>query len=355
MFRDKTYENILDEILEMAPEDIDTRKGGIYYYHVAPVAFMISRYYSELQITIDLISIDTAEGEYLDQKANEHNLERIPAQPSIRNGIFDGTNVAENMRFFANDFYFKLVYNENGQLVLEAEIGGETPNNIPTGTELVPVNTVQGLKSAKLGTVITPGTETETDENLRRRLREKIAGPAENGNAQHYKSWCESVQGVGLARIDSLWNGKNTVKGIIVGADGLGATPTIVDDVQRYVDPGSLGLGEGAANIGAFFTAVSAENTEINISFDVQLSVAANLEDVKNKVSTALIEYFKTVSLESRDKSDMVIRASAISNVIYSTDGVIDYSNLLINGNTANVIVPFTNAPKLGVLTIEQI
>lgn len=339
----------------MAPDDIDTRQGSIYFNHMSPVAFMISRYYSELDITISLISIDTAEGEYLDQKANEHNVKRISAQNSIRNAVFDGVNVVENMRFFADTFYFKLIYNQNGQLVLEAEVGGEAPNHIPTGTELVPVNTIIGLKSATLGTVIVPGTEVETDDNLRRRLREKIAGPAENGNIQHYKSWCESIKGVGLARIDSLWNGKNTVKGVIIGTDGLGAKPPIVEDVQRYVDPGSSGLGEGVANIGAFFTAVSAINTEINISFNVQLSEGVQLNEVKERAMNSIVEYFKDISLKSRYKSDMVVRTSAISNVIYSIDGVVDYANLLINSGSSNIVVPYTNAPKMGVLSVEQI
>ena len=355
MFEDRSYENILDELLSMAPSDIDTRQGSIYYNHAAPVAFMISRYYSEMQITIDLISMDTAEGIYLDEKCKEHAVYRTPALPCYRKAIFTGATVAAGMRFFADGYYFKLIYDEDGQLLLEAEIGGEAPNNIPTGTILVPVNTIPNLTTATIGDIVTPGTETENDDNLRRRLREKIAGPAENGNSQHYKSWCESVNGVGLARIDALWRGDNTVRGIIIGADGIGATESIVSAVQNYVDPGGLGLGEGAANIGAYFTAAAAIDTSIDISFNVQLTEGAMLEQVRAAAAEELTKYLKVTSLSIRDKSDMVIRTSAISNVIYSTQGVVDYTGLTINGGTANIVVPFTHAPKLGVLKIEQI
>ena len=351
----RSYENILEEMIERAPSDIDVRQGSIYYNHIAPVAFMISRYYSELEITIDLIKIDTAEGIYLEEKAKEHAIYRINASPCVRSGVFFGALLKENLRFFAEDTYFRLIYDQEGNLVLESETLGEKPNNIQTGTTLVPVNTIDGLSSASLGKIIELGTEAESDENLRRRLREKIAGPAENGNAQHYKSWCESVNGVGLARIEPLWNGNNSVRAIILGANGLGAVSNIIEDVQVYVDPGSRGLGEGVANIGAFFTALTAQDTVINISFKVQILSGTNIDIIKENCQKKLIAFFKDVSFSSANNSDMVIRSAAISNVIYETEGVIDYSNLIINNGTTNVIIPFTNAPRLGVLSIEQI
>ncbi len=354
MFENRSYENILQEMLDMAPPDVDTRQGSIYYNHCSPVAFMLGRYYMEMGITVDLVSIDTCVGEFLDHKAAEHNVKRNPSLPCVRQGIFDGGKLAENMRFFADDCYFKLKHNESGELVLVSETPGEEPNGIPTGTVLVPVSTIPELKSARLGNIITPGTDAESDENLRRRIYEKIAGPAENGNAQHYKSWCESVEGVGLARIEGLWNGANTVRAIIVGTDGLGASEEIVQKVQQYVDPGSTGLGEGVANIGAKFTALSAKPTNIDISFNVQITEQSVLSEIKEKVKYALTEYLKNVSLESRGNENMVIRTSAVSNVIYGIAGIVDYSDLTVNGSTANVIISFTNTPKLGGLNIEQ-
>ena len=355
MFEEKTYENILEEALGAAPKDIDTRQGSIYYNHVAPVAFMISRYYSEMQITIDLIFIDTAEGIYLDEKAKEHGIYRLPAQPNVRSVVFDGVVVSKGVRFFAESLYFKTVLDADDVIVVEAEKAGELPNHIPIGTNLVPVNAIYGLKSAVIGSSIFLGTEMESDENLRRRLREKINGPAENGNRQHYKTWCESVEGVGIARIDPLWNGANTVRGIIIGTDGLGGTEALVEEVQTYIDPMSQGLGNGVANIGAYFTAVRAEEHIISISFKVSLIGGRNLELVIEEIKISLIQQFKDLTLESREKNGVTIRSSSIANVIYDIEGVIDYADLNIDGGTANLFIPFTQVPKLGVLTIEPI
>lgn len=355
MLENKTFENILNEMLAMAPSGTDTRQGSVFYDMVAPTAFIISRYYSELNITIELTSMDTAEGIFLDEKCKEHAVYRLPATPNVRNVSFVGVSVAANRRFFAEGQFFVTKHDDTGNIVVVAEVPGEAANNIPAGTTLVPVNTIPGLTSATLGETITPGSESESDENLRRRLREKIAGPAANGNRQHYKSWCESIPGVGVARIDPLWAGANTVRGILIDTDGLPASQSIVDEVQDFIDPGSTGLGEGVANIGAFFTAMAAQSFVIDVSFDAQLNDGVAIEDVIEEVSVAIRKYFKDISLASRENTPMLIRASAIANVIYELEDIIDYTNLTINGETTNISVPFTHVPVLGVVTVEQI
>lgn len=355
MFEHRTFENILNEMLAMAPTGTDTRQGSIFYDHVAPTAFMISRYYAELDITIELISIDTAEGIYLDEKAKEHGLYRLPATANIRNATFTGVTVAANRRFFAEGQYFVTKHDVDGTIIVVAETPGEAANIIPAGTALVPVNTIQGLTAATLGETITPGSEVENDDNLRRRLREKIAGPAANGNRQHYKTWCEEIAGVKLARIDPLWEGANTVRGILIDTEGLPASQTIVDAVQEYIDPGSTGLGEGVANIGAYFTAVAAQAFSIDVSFDAQLAPGATIEGAVQETADALAAYYKDISLKSMGNTPMFVRVSAIANVIYELESVIDYTNLMINGGTANIIVPFTDVPVLGVVTVGQI
>lgn len=355
MFEEKTFENILNEMLAMAPAGTDTRQGSVFYDMVAPTAFIISRYYTELDITIELTSMDTVEGVYLDEKCKEHAIYRLPATPNIRSATFVGASVPANRRFFSEGQYFVTQSDENGSIILVAETPGEAANSIPVGSTLVPVNTINGLTSATIGATITPGSEAESDENLRRRLREKIAGAAANGNRQHYKSWCESVAGVGVARIDPLWAGPNTVRGILINTDGAPASQSIVDTVQNYIDPGSTGLGEGVANIGAIFTAMAAQPFSIDVSFQSQLTPDVTVESVTQEAIQAITAYFKEVSLASRENTPMLIRTSAIANVIYELNGVMDYSNLTINAGTANISVPFTNVPVLGVVTVEQI
>lgn len=355
MFENRTYETILKDMIANAPSGIDTRQGSVFYDFVAPAALMLARYYNEIDVTIDLITIDTAEGEYLDQKAYEHGLTRNEAVCNVRAATFVGASVTSNLRFFADEYYFVSKYDDNGFIVIVSETPGEGPNSILSGTKLVPVNDIEGLTAATVGDTITPGSDEEDDEHLRTRLREKLAYPAENGNRQHYKTWCESISGVGMARIDALWNGDNTVRAIIIDTDGLPASDSIIEEVQNYIDPGGTGLGEGIANIGAKFTAAAPSSVPIDISVSVQTADGAVLDDVRLSIEEAVKEYLKKIVFASKEKNDVVVRIASIANIIYDLGNVIDYDNLMINSNTVNVTVSFTSVPTLGVVTVVQI
>ena len=144
-------------------------------------------------------------------KASEYGIERHAAVNAEYEAILIGTVAEENARFFYNGMYFALSGN-----VFTAEEPGESYNGIYPGTNAVPVDSAPALNSAEFGNIIQYGADPEDDESLRRRLKDKISGTGENGNKQHYRIWCESVDGVGKARIYPLWNGPNTVKAVLI-------------------------------------------------------------------------------------------------------------------------------------------
>lgn len=352
MFEDRTYDVILQEFLDMAPAGVDIRPGSIYYDAVTPSAFKLAKFYSDLRLTFELVFIDSAEGEYLDKKADEHSVQRLPAKPCKRYATFNGATPNIGERFFADQQYFVLKQDDDIGIYVEAEEAGESANAIPNGTKLVPINNIFGLNSAALGDIIEPGTQKESDDDLKRRLREKIAGPAENGNKQHYKTWCEEVAGVGRARIFPLWNGANTVKGVLVDTQGVPASQVVVDQVQEYVDPGSQGLGEGVANLGAYFTAVAANGLVIDISFSVVTKQGSTIDDVVLQATEAFTAYLKDIVLNTPENEDMVVRVSAIGNIIYDLESVLDYSDLMLNNNTSNIFIDIESVPVLGVVSV---
>ena len=353
MFEDRTYKNILAEMLAMAPAGIDTRQGSIFYDSVAPQAFKLSKFYQDLNMVFELIYIDSATNEYLDKKASEHGVFRSAAKACKRHFAYIGTTPSSGERFFADGTYFVLKLDGVGALYVEAEEPGEKANNISTGERLVPLNNILGLDEATLGDIIEPGTEQESDDNLRRRIREKIAGPAENGNKQHYKTWSEKVAGVGRARVFPLWNGPNTVKGVLIDTEGQPASAAVVADVQDYIDPGSLGLGEGVANLGAHFTAAAANPIVINVSYTAVLKAGATVETAQEQTETALTQYLKDIALNTPEGEDIIIRWTNVGALINGLDAILDYSNLTINGGTANIPVDIESVAVPGVVTVS--
>lgn len=338
MFEDKTYESILDEMLAAAPAGIDTRQGSIYYDAVAACALKLASFYVDAGIILELVSVTTATGTYLDDKGQEYGVTRNPATPAKYLFIYEGTKPEAGTRFFADNLYFFLE-EDDGALYLVSEVGGEDANNILEGTRATPVNTVDGLTRAEFGSLVEPGQDTESDEDYRSRIQDKIGGPAQNGNKHHYKSWCEEIAGVGRARIIPLWNGENTVKGVLLDPDGLPVSETVVERVQEHIDPGGTGLGEGVANIGAHFTAAAAVPVAITVSCTITLADGYSLDSIQEATTASVRAYLKGLALNTADDEEMVVRISSIGAMIHALPGVVDYADLTVNDGTGNISV----------------
>ncbi len=287
--------------------------------------------------------------------------------------LYTGTRPAVGWRFFHNDsgYYFTLCEDETGGLYLDAETPGTECNYIQSGDIAVPCNTVQGMTSASFGPIYGEGygTDTEDDSHLRYRVFEKIAGPAENGNRQHYKTWCESIDGVGRAIIFPLWYGENTVKAVLISPDGLPVAGSVVEETQRYVDPADKGMtvevdgrtyvfgdgkGNGVANVGAHFTAVAAAPLYINLSFTAELPSGQTVENVRQAVVESVKAYLKGLVLDAADGAIIIVRISAIGAILAGlTTCLIDYAGLTINGAEVNIRLAADEVPVLGEVKVD--
>ncbi len=373
MFEDRTYERLMEETLALAPEGIDTRQGSIFFDAVSATVNKIAKLYTDLNRVFEIVFIVNAHGKYLDLRAAEYGLSRNAATPAKYLFVYTGTRPAAGWRFFHNDsgYYFTLCEDETGILYLEAETPGTECNYIQSGDIAVPCNTVQGMTSAGFGPIYGEGygTDTEDDSHLRYRVFEKIAGPAENGNRQHYKTWCESIDGVGRAIIFPLWYGENTVKAVLISPDGLPVADSVVEEAQRYVDPADEGMtvevdgrtyvfgdgkGNGQANIGAHFTAVAAAPLYINLSFTAELPSGQTVENVRQAVVESVTAYLKGLVLDAADGAIIIVRISAIGAILAGlTTCLIDYAGLTINGAEVNIRLAADEVPVLGEVKVD--
>lgn len=373
MFEDYTAEALLEDVLQKAPDGIDTRKGSIFYDAVSGIIEQIAKMYTDLDQVFNYVFISTTSGEYLDQKASEYGITRNLATAAKYYLVYEGTTPDVGARFFHNDtgLYFtveELETDDGTVLLLVAEETGTDSNSIVEGDLAVPVNTINGLTSSTFGAVYEYGTDDETDDSLRARMQEKIAGPAENGNKQHYKTWCESVTGVGVARIFPLWTGPNTVKGVLIDTEGKPCTDAIVAEVQDYIDPADKGmtvtidektytvgdgLGNGVANIGAHFTAVSANALAISVTFNAELASGYTASSVVSEATEAIEQYIQDLVLNAADDETIIVRISAIGALLSDLDSLVDYSDLKLNGGTDNITPDDDDVPVLSEVVID--
>ena len=152
---------------------------------------------------------ETCTGDVLDEKLEERGLTRNPAEatPAIYKVIFVGEVPEIDSVMSCDDYLFTLQDRDGEYVIVSDDVGTELNDLIP-GTEVIPELDVDGLISATLGELLIPAIDVEDDDSARERLINKISGPDENGNKSQIRTWCESVDGVGAARIMPLWNAK---------------------------------------------------------------------------------------------------------------------------------------------------
>lgn len=360
MFEEFTEEYFLKQAKAFGDEvGVDTRTGSVYMDMAAGHCLRAAFFFANLQELFNMFSLDTCYADVLDDKAEEWGLSRHPATAAVFNATFEGTKPEEGERFFAegSGYYFSVIVDEaDGTIRLQAETEGTEVNTLSAGTEIVPIDDVDGLEAAHLGEIYTLGTDEEEDDAFRMRLREKMAGPAENGNRQHYKTWCESVDGVGRARIIPLFAGENTVRAVLYSSDGLPCTSEVVNEVQEYIDPITQnyefedssgnryicgdGFGEGIANLGSHFLATAAEELPLYVTFKATPAEGYTADECAEAASDAIKEYLQSLTLETEEGAQVIIRISVIGAMISELTQLIDYENLNINGAGTNIVVP---------------
>lgn len=147
------------------------------------------------------------------EKMMERGLTRNPANPTPATYYVSFVGMVPEMdsKMSVDDYFFTLSSDSEGRYILISEDMGTDMNNLVSGTKVIPELDVDGLISATLGELAIPAIDAESDDSARERLINRISGPDENGNKSQVRTWCESVEGVGAARIIPLWKGPYTV------------------------------------------------------------------------------------------------------------------------------------------------
>ncbi|WP_309087223.1 baseplate J/gp47 family protein [Domibacillus sp.] len=347
MFEQYTYESLLDEMLLDTKEEFDTTETSLLYASYAKTAARAADAYRALDRVLELVFVATSEGDYLKMRTAEMDVVAEAATPAVRSGTFNVTPPVDS-RFFVNDVYFKVIQEE--PVLLECETPGTIGNTVPEGSVLLPLETINGLETAILGETLILGQDEEAEEALKLRYEERVTDPVASGNAAHYREWAKEVNGVGAVKVFPNWDGADTVKVVIVDEDLRPASALLVEQAQNYIDP-VPGMGEGQAPAGAFVTVTSATALTVNITATVEISSETTLETVKAAFLESLNTYLKKITFQ--EGIEPVIRSKQVGSLLFNIEGVIDYTNLLINGQTNNVTLTDTQAPVIGTVTLS--
>jgi uncharacterized phage protein gp47/JayE len=348
-FEDQTFEAIIERMLARLPNDIDKRQGSIVYDLLAPAAAELAQAYIEMDNVLNLGFADTTYGEYLDRRVAEQGLTRKPAVKATGRLTFsgpEGTVIPVGTRVSTEGetpVYF--VTTTEGTIAggtvtvdAEAEVGGVN-GNVDAGKITIVLGDLAGVVTVTNAEPFTGGVDEETDEELYERYKEKVTRPITSGNKYQYEAWAKEIAGVADARCYPLWNGPGTVKVVVVDSEKRSPSAQVIQTVADYI--------ESVRPIGADVTVVGVTEVPIDISVTVTLSTDANPSTVESDIRENITEYFKKIGFV-----ETVVRYTAIGNAILDAYGVVDYSNLTVNGAVTNVILKDDEVPILGAVSI---
>ena len=344
-----SYENILNRMLDNISVDIDKREGSFVRDMVSPIATELAKAYIEQQDLVNMAFVKNGFFNYLDDKCAEYGITRKQETNATGEVVFEGNNgtvVSNGTILFYNDLYFVVLNDADitgGQATLIVEsLEAGSKYNLEKNTELTMQDKIDGINRVYVKSGLANGSNAETDEELRDRFFETIKKSYTSGNVAHYETWTLEVDGTGACKVYPLKNGNGTVEIVITSSEMLGASSELIEKVKANI--------EEKRPIGANVTVVSATEKKINVSATITLANGYSLEDVKSAYSDMLINYLKDISFKTS-----YVSVARLGNLLLDTDGVFDYTEFKVNGNTNNVALTDTEIPKIGTITFTVV
>lgn len=344
----RTYEEILQGVLDRIPEGYDTREGSVLWESVAPLCAEIA----QMELTAEWMQseayIGTASGEYLDRIAKDYGFTRELAVPVTVKAEIIGGNPVEGNKFSSVGLEDEIIYqvdSKSDDTTYYLTATEYNPQSNYYVGDLAMIDFINDLKSARITEIIIPQKETETDSEFRERIQNNLIAESTDGNKQQYEKWLSEYDGVGKSKVTPLWDGVNTVKCTILNELNTPASPELIEEVQNYLDPGKTGLGEGKAPIGAVVTVDTSSELTVNVETTVVfIEGHESAPTLKDEIKA----YFGELALVNNNVSYLTL-----ASVITYNKNIDTVTELKINGNAADLPIPSGSVPVLGTLKLN--
>lgn len=396
MYEEQTYEVILQRMLDRVSDKLDKRPSSLIYDTHSATAIELQNLYIELEYLIINSYGDTAARDFLILLCRERGIAPELATNAVLKGEFTPTTInLTGQKFNIGDLNY--VVTEQivpGQYQIKCETAG-TIGNQYLG-DMIPMEYIDGLKTATLTEILIPGEDEEDTEVLRKRYFDSFNEQTFGGNHADYLAKVKSIDGVGNVKITRVWNGdilpadmipsanvtawynsviggleadvatwlstvymasfekKLTVGGtvlltIVNSLDYGAATNVLLDSVQTIIDPvQNAGEGYGLAPIGHVVNVKSAEAVNLYITATITFDEGYSWSNTKTAIQEAVDAYLLELRRSWADSNYTVVRISQIETRILTVKGIIDIANTKINGSTNNLTLTKYQIPVMG-------
>lgn len=360
-FLNEDTDTIHERMISKAPSDVSTIEGDFFWSATRPVAEEEYKHRQLMASFIKLVYLSTSYDGYLDLVGNTIGVPRKDAEPSkdvikvqgksgtiLGSGKIAGTVSTEDKQSVEFEFIETKTIDDTGMAEIQVQCTqAGIIGNVKAGSITLLITPINGVQDITNDHDFTNGIDTESNDNYRGRILEKLQKPETSGNKAQYKNWAKEVTGVGDAKVTPLWNGNGTVKVVIINSNNRAADSDLVQKVKDYIDPYPEGTGEGQAPIGAVCTVVSATEKSMNITATVVLASGYTLQQAQDNFNTEFEKYLNNLAF-----NDTYVSYAKVGGILLSAGGIVDYNNLTLNNGTINVALGDEEIPVVGTISL---
>lgn len=326
MFENINERLILNRMKESIKNGIDSSEGTFTHDLLSPSANEIAKLYNQMDYAISQAFLVNAEGKFLTDKAKEFGVQRKNEQKSVGIVTFYGATGTRITRSTIVSTVNNLQYETIDEAIIEGESVDVTVQAVEAGEKYnIEPLTIRSLSTSIGGVTRVENKEqfvggrlVENDDELRKRTFDKIMYPSASGNANHYKDWAYSVNGVGAAKVMPVWDGPGTVKVIILDANKKPANRALIEKVNENI--------EKNRPIGATVTVATANTVNFRLNVFIKQFGSALMEEIRTELINKINDYLQKIAFEQERVSYNKIVA-----ILENMDSVADYKDVSIN------------------------
>lgn len=214
----------------------------------------------------------------------------------------------------------------SGAIVVDAECTeAGAIGNAPASTVVLVPNRLPGVTGVTNNTPMAGGTEEESDDSLKERIKAADTGKDDNiGNAADYHRWAMSVDGVGSAIVIPPEDDSGVVTIVVTDSNGDPATQSLCSRVYSKIMGNPFLPSSRKAPINALLKVIPPPTMRISITATIELADGVTLEDVK-KAYKEQIDRYLPEAMEAGE-----VKYSRIAAALAAVEGANDYTDVRI-------------------------
>lgn len=332
MFEDRTFEEIRKEVVYSIDNPTAKIEGSYTGDLVSGTVLEISRLYAYMNTLLSAMFPTADSGEYLVKRCLDYGIERKPAT----HGVFSVTLAATeavtlpagtSFSASSNGLHFELI----DSVSLSSQKAASVLVKCTQAGRVAIVTNDLSLQPAIAGVSVTnsaatSGADEETDKELYRRLKLRLAQNPGSGTAADYKRWALEVAGVGYAKVRTNTEGKIT---ITVASPTCGSvSPEVLDNVRKNIDE--------KRPLGAVIRLTQSLSLVSSVTATVQLYSGYDLASVTSAYEDALKSYVGEIAFDDETETLTIAR---LIYYLMEIEGVQDVIELKLNGSNSNLNV----------------